>query len=73
MAASTYEKALQIAASLPPEDQQRLIQELTSRVSRSGPAESKHSIMELCGLGKEIWQGIDAQEYVRNERASWDG
>ena len=24
----------------------------------------KHSIMELRGLGKEIWEGIDAQEYV---------
>lgn len=32
----------------------------------------KHSIMELEGLGAEIWQGIDAQEYVRQERASWD-
>ncbi len=26
--------------------------------------EPKHSIMELHGLGAEIWQGIDAQEYV---------
>ena len=24
----------------------------------------KHSITELEGLGKEIWEGIDAQEYV---------
>ena len=24
----------------------------------------KHSITELKGLGKEIWEGIDAQEYV---------
>jgi hypothetical protein len=29
--------------------------------------------MELRGLGKEIWQGIDAQEYVNQERASWNG
>jgi hypothetical protein len=27
--------------------------------------------MELRGLGKEIWQGIDTTEYIRNERASW--
>lgn len=33
----------------------------------------KRSIMELEGLGKEIWQGIDAQEYVNQERASWNG
>ena len=23
------------------------------------------------GLGKEIWQGIDAAEYVRKERETW--
>jgi len=32
----------------------------------------KHSLTELCGLGAEVWRGIDAQEYVREERASWD-
>jgi plasmid stability protein len=29
-------------------------------------------IMSLEGLGKEIWRGIDAAEYVENERRSWD-
>jgi hypothetical protein len=28
----------------------------------------KHNIMELHGLGKEIWNGIDAQEYVNELR-----
>jgi len=36
----------------------------------SGP---KRSIMELEGLGKEIWDGIDAQDYVNQERDSWNG
>ena len=26
----------------------------------------------LEGLGKEIWEGIDAQEYIKRERAGWD-
>ena len=34
---------------------------------------SRRSILELEGLGKEIWQGIDAKEYVDRERASWNG
>jgi len=25
------------------------------------------------GLGKEIWEGIDATEYVRKEREAWKG
>ncbi len=31
-----------------------------------------HSIMELEGLGADIWKDIDTQEYVRRERESWD-
>lgn len=30
------------------------------------------SILELRGLGKEIWQGIDAQEYVEGLREEWE-
>ena len=33
---------------------------------------SKRNIMELHGLGKEIWEGIDAQEYVNKLRKEWD-
>jgi hypothetical protein len=32
----------------------------------------KHSVMELEGLGADIGKGIDAQDYVREERESWD-
>ena len=32
----------------------------------------KRSIMELQGLGKELWRAIDVDEYLRQERASWD-
>ena len=28
------------------------------------PEQPKRSIMELRGLGKEIWEGIDPQKYV---------
>jgi hypothetical protein len=33
---------------------------------------SKRSIMELHGLGAEIWQNIDAQRYVDELRDEWD-
>jgi len=32
----------------------------------------KHSIMELYGLGKELWEGVDAQEYVNRLRDEWE-
>jgi len=31
------------------------------------------SILELQGLGKSIWRGGDAQDYVDHERSSWFG
>ncbi len=30
------------------------------------------SILGLQGLGKELWEGIDAAEYIRGERDSWE-
>jgi len=74
VAAISYESALSMAQSLSREEQLRLIEELKSRASKDDSSEEPHhSVMELRGLGKEIWQGIDAQEYVNNERASWNG
>jgi hypothetical protein len=32
----------------------------------------QHSILELEGLGAEIWEEIDAQEYVNQLRSEWD-
>jgi hypothetical protein len=32
---------------------------------------TKGSILELKGLGKEIWRGIDVDAYIKEERASW--
>ena len=30
------------------------------------------SIMELEGLGKEVWEGIDPAAYIDEERRTWD-
>ena len=32
----------------------------------------KRQLTELRGLGKEIWGGMDAQEYVNEMRDEWD-
>jgi len=33
----------------------------------------RRNIMDLQGLGKEIWEGIDPAEYVSRLRDEWDG
>jgi hypothetical protein len=34
---------------------------------------SQRSILELKGLGREIWQDINVDKYIQDERASWNG
>lgn len=35
-------------------------------------AQGGRSLLELHGLGREIWQGVDAVDYVRKLRDEWD-
>ena len=49
----------------------RMAEELATNGEKTKPSQ-KRSIMELHGLGAEIWEGIDAQEYVNNLRDEWE-
>jgi hypothetical protein len=72
-AATTYYEVLNRARRLTPADQLRLLEELASLARQMVTAPARRSILEIQGLGKEIWQGVDAQEYIDQERASWNG
>lgn len=41
--------------------------------TRGTDGKSLRSLLELKGLGKEIWEGLDAQAHVDQERRSWHG
>ena len=69
----TYNDCVKGIMYLRPEEQLSLMKIISAELNRSfGKRVAKHSILELEGLGAEIWKGIDAQEYVRKERESWD-
>jgi hypothetical protein len=68
-----YEEILRTVESLSRTEQLRLMSELAEYLRVHAGPESRISILELQGLGKEIWNGIDAQEYVDRERAAWNG
>ena len=73
MSTTAYYEILSRVQRLTPADQLRLLEELAALVRRQVTTRARRSILELQGLGKEIWQGIDAQEYVDRERASGNG
>jgi DNA-binding HxlR family transcriptional regulator len=70
---ATYQEIRRQVENLTPDEQLRLLEELSIIVRHRIPLKSQRSIMELEGLGKDIWQGMDAQEYVDRERLSWNG
>jgi hypothetical protein len=73
MGMASYESILHLADSLSHDEKLRLIRELATRTEEeSGPTQER-SVLELSGLGAELWNGVDAQEYVNHERASWNG
>lgn len=39
--------------------------------SAPGSARERDPILRMWGLGKEIWKGVDADEYVRSLREDW--
>ena len=72
MAMATYDQVLRMTKRLNLPEQLQLLESL-SRMVRDQVTEAKpHSIMELEGLGAEIWRDVDAQAYIDQERASWE-
>jgi hypothetical protein len=70
----TLQQVLREAETLSREEQTQLIKLLLDRVLPGSDAQPNkaHSLRELRGLGKEIWEGVDAQEYINQQRDEWD-
>lgn len=73
MSTYAYDDILYQVQSLTPDEKLQLLADIAVMLSQQVIARPKHSILELEGLGKEIWEGIDAQEYVDQERNAWRG
>jgi hypothetical protein len=54
------------------DEQLTLLEIISVGLKKSIGQKKKNSIMELEGLGANIWKGVDAQDYVQQERKSWD-
>ncbi len=68
----SYDEVLNQIQNFPLQEQRRLLKDLEAMLSKP-KAKPRHSLLELEGLGKEIWEGIDPQQYVDEERNSWGG
>ena len=65
-----YERQIKV---LPVAERMRLLALIaTDLADLVAVSPQKRSILELEGLGAELWQGVDAQEYVSALREEWD-
>jgi hypothetical protein len=67
----TLDDIVREVRALPVQQRKELIGLIVDTLTEPSPS-SRHSILELAGLGAEIWKGIDAQEYVDRLRDEWD-
>ena len=73
MSNDAYQAVLNQAQRLSPEEQFKLLEDLVVMLRQRATSKPQHSILELKGLGKEVWEGVDVEEYIRKERGSWGG
>ncbi len=67
----TVAEVLQQAKALSPRERKELIKSLLDLLAADaqGP---KRRLSELRGLGKAIWQDVDAKTYIDELRDEWD-
>jgi plasmid stability protein len=53
-------------------ERRSVAQEVTQLLAEALETPNPLSILDLKGLGKELWRAVDAAEHVDKERASWD-
>ncbi len=61
--------------SLRADDKLQIFTDLAEVLGQQQQIQTKprHSILELEGLGKEMWEAIDVDQYIEEERNSWGG
>lgn len=58
--------------TLTPQERKELMKLLIDSMDDPDIQSEEHSILELAGLGKELWEGIDPQEFINQLRSEWD-
>ena len=69
---ATYQRVIEQFQSLAADEQLRLLRDLAGLVQSSSPVVTpKPSLMDVQGLGNELWRDVDVDAYLNEERDSW--
>lgn len=67
----TVAEIMQQAEKLTVDERRDLVKLLTVSLQREANS-AQHSILELAGLGADIWKDVDVQAYIDELRDEWD-
>ncbi|HSH82928.1 MAG TPA: hypothetical protein VLA19_30720 [Herpetosiphonaceae bacterium] len=76
MVTEEFSHVLRQVRALQMDEQRQLLDELTQLVREASEPRGDRplrSIVELDGLGKSVWEGIDPDRYIEEERRGWGG
>ena len=73
MQATRHKKILEEVGKLNQAEQLRLLEQIVVLIRNKTTMKSRRSILEIQGMGKDVWKNIEAQKYVDKERDSWNG
>lgn len=71
MATESLQQIIGLVAQLDQRELAVVLQTVTARIAR--PNEAQRSVLELQGLGRDVWSGVDVDQYIEQERDSWNG
>ena len=55
------------------DDQLRLVEDLVANIRLQNTALPKNlNVMEFRGMAKQLWEGVDVEKYIDEERNSWE-
>ncbi len=69
MGATLRESTLREIRKMKLEEQIELMEELIFMLKKRV---KNRSILELKGLGRDVWKGVNVEEYIESERSSWN-
>ena len=69
----TYNDIVAILPELAPIEQLNLLEVLSSFLKKTLNTEvERHTLLELEGLGASTWSKVNVDDYIRQERDSWN-
>ena len=73
MATREYYDLLDRINRLSRSERLRLLKALAISLEEGPEERPRPNLMDLEGLGKELWSDVDVDTYIDKERASWNG